>query len=784
MRIHCEINELLYIFKRYTNNEEYFDFTKKEEFLNKFELLIKFKSFTAIFILNKELRNNIFYLFNIKNNIDEIQKNYNKSFIENEKNQYKDFFYKLIENQPFDNQQIESIITDEKNSLVIAGAGTGKTSTIIGKTAYILEKKLAEPEQILLIAFTKKAANEIYERINELIKTHINIHTFHSIGYNIIGVSEKFTPDLYLNGEDSKIKETLKELIENSFLNDTKNIFLDFFAFKLRPEKPKFEFKTLNDYYQHLKAHDIRTLKNERVKSFEELKISNFLFINSVDYKYESPYEVDLSTPTHRQYHPDFYLPNFDIYIEHFAIDEHGNVPPFFTNRSDLPPKEKYNNEIKWKRETHKKYGTKLIETYSYENKRNVLLDNLKMKLVKSNVQLNLKSKKEILDQINSNNLLNPFVELMFSFLNLAKSNLISISELEEKSKIINDDRFSAFIECYKIIYKKYDNILKQSKAIDFSDMINMATECVKYKKYISNFKYIIVDEFQDLSVGRYKLINELLNQKKGSKLFAVGDDWQSIFRFAGSDITLMSNIEKYFGFTQVLKIEQTYRFNDKILEISSKFIQKNKSQLKKNLFTKNNINNENAFEIITIDNNNPLEKNIKRILNECRNFKNDAKVLFIARFNHDKIMNFQSYKNNYPTLDLEFVTAHKSKGLTCDFSIILNMISGKWGFPSEISDDPILDYILSENESFENAEERRLFYVAITRAKYKNFIFTSNNNKSKFILELEKDLGLVNDPNFALCDLCGGTMQRKQNRFGRFFYSCTNYPFCNYTRN
>jgi DNA helicase-4 len=729
-------------------------------------------------LLSNEKKDLIKSLKNILQNLDILQEKYNKQFVEEEKEEYKLYFMNVIPGQPFDDQQIEAIISNEVTTIVVAGAGTGKTSTIIGKTAYIIKKKLAEPSEVLLIAFTKKAADEMEERVS-IIDSKITVKTFHALGYSIVGNLQGYKPNIVGDGKDQEIINLLQELFYQAFEQDNKNLFLDFFAFSLKPEKVYGGFKNLDEYYNYVKSFDLRTIREGKiVKSFEELKIANYLYLNGIDYEYEPEYKVKLQSPDKKLYHPDFYLPQYDIYIEHFGIDRKGNVPHFFQGKGGKSAKLIYNEGIDWKRKIHQQYGTKLLETYSYENHEKILLQNLEIKLKKCHVQFNPVAKIEVLEKLKIEHLIEPFIEFLYTFLNLVKSNMITVESLAKKAAESTDQRFISFVEIFRIMYIKYDSYLRQNQLIDFNDMISLATNSVNNKEYLSPFKFIIVDEFQDLSYGRYLLLKSLMEQKRGSKLFAVGDDWQSIFRFTGADISLINEIEKHFGVTLRLKIETTYRFNNKILEESSKFIQKNSYQFKKQLKTKYLTDNP-GFEIIYIN------KTLLQILAEISELDANAKVLLIGRYSFNIPENFSELKKAFRKLNVDYVTAHKSKGLTCDYSILLNLNSGKYGFPTEVTDDPILNYILHEGEPFENAEERRLFYVAITRAKHKNYIITSKSNKSKFVRELEEDLGIESNDKFVICEECGGKMEKRTNKRDKSeFWGCTNFPLCKNTVN
>jgi len=723
------------------------------------------------------------------NNVEVESERYNKDFVSQEKKAYASLFENL-EAFPLDSQQIDAILHDEDNSLIIAGAGTGKTSTILGKTAYVTKKGLARPEELLLIAFTSAAAAEMKERVEEKLGIAVKVKTFHSFGYEVIGQVEGAKPSLAFDGNEYQVKQFLNRQIY-AFQHHPKLMdkLTQFFAYDLIPEKEEKLFKNLNDYYKYIKSFQLLTFQGETVKSLEELKIANFLFLNQIKYEYEAKFQPEQRNPDYKVYRPDFYLPDYDIYIEHYGVDRNYNVPPFFKGRNGLSAKAYYKQGIDWKRSIHENNSSHYIETFSYENREGILFTELKQKLEKYDVLFRPLSPEAVFKTLEKHKYIPAFIDLVFTFLTLVKSNHVTMAELKQKAIVRKDQRALAFLELFETLFEAYQKYLEKKEEIDFSDMISKATNYLKNKQYISRFKYIIIDEFQDMSVGRYNFIKALRDQNPKQKLYCVGDDWQSIFRFAGSDISITTKFADYFGYTYTGRIETTYRFNNKILAYSSSFIQKNPFQLKKKLQAKSTFNG-NPFEIHKIISTKQEEKNKENndlVLLILRNIQmvSDSKkpdVFIIGRYKHTKPDNFERLKQLFPDLNIEFYTAHKSKGLTCDYAILMDLSSGKYGFPTEIADDPILSLILHEEEAHDNAEERRLFYVAITRARHQVFIITPVFNKSKFIEEMEITFNSSGEDKFETCISCEALMVERKGQYGRF-WACTNYPFCNQTQ-
>jgi DNA helicase-4 len=584
------------------------------------------------------------------------------------------------------------------------------------------------------------------------------------------------------------------------------------------------------------------TIQGEKVKSVEELTIANFLYLNGIEYAYEKQYPHGEGN-----YQPDFYLKDYDIYLEHFGVDEN-NRAQWLTPSNE----EKYIEEMEIKRERHRNHNTKLLETYSYYNKHNILLEKLKEMLEKENVIFKPRDTKSIYTKVTRKDKEygKEIIKLIETFINLCKSRQLNYDAISllfsDRFKTRNSfmlDRQVIFLKFALSILKRYDSTLKESGEIDFNDMINQATDLVKTNKPLYNYQHIIIDEYQDISYSRFSLIKEI-RELSGARLICVGDDWQSIYRFAGSDISLFSNFGKYVGQYEKLFIEQTYRNSQSLIDITSKYIQKNKKQIQKNPKSKKETSenpvkfayysSDNAEEILINEIQSLIEHNgNKPILvlgrhsfdiNEFIKLKPNSKIKYNERTDALEIKGFEE-------LDIKYITVHKSKGLEADNVIVLNLKNHLLGFPNKMTDDPMLSLLLSDDEEYRFAEERRLFYVALTRTKNKvilliptdislfaeelitdnDFILTSNNEKlnktncpycqtghlviRQHSVNKKEFLGCSHYPGCnqtfndieilektILCSSCkSGFMTKRSGKFSTFL-GCTNYPKCNHT--
>lgn len=700
-----------------------------------------------------------------------------------------------VEGRKLDNQQMMCIVKEAHNHLVIAGAGTGKTTTIVGKIKYLLRTEKFQPQDILVLSFTNASANEMKDRIAKETGYNIAASTFHKLGLNIISEVNGVLPKI----TQLNLRKFINDQLQLNMKSDKYFYLLsEYLLYNRVASKSEFAFSSEKEYEEYLRLNPPTTVKKEKVKSYGEMDIANFLTQNNINYIYEYPYEADTRTNIYAQYYPDFYLPDYKIYIEYFGIDRNGEVPSYFKSKNGISATKAYCASMEWKRNLHRQHKTTMIECYAYERLEGDLLDLLKEKLEAASVKLVPKSSKELWAQISggSNSLLNGVIELFETLINLIKSNGYDIDAVR-KLNGVGENKYTNNILLLLLepIFNAYEQYLLQNKEIDFNDMINLSTEFVRQGKYINPYKYVIIDEYQDISKARFKLL-DCLRESNDYDIFCVGDDWQSIYRFAGSDIGFILNFSKFWGSSEISKIETTYRFSQKLIEISGRFIMNNPAQIRKIIKGKSETDGFPLGEISCYNDYLTAEYLSEALYDIPK--END--IFFIGRYSfdinplkdsglfrcsYDKTSGFINVKSTVrPDLKITFLTAHKSKGLQADYVFIINNLNSRMGFPSKIQDAPILDLLLENNDRYPFAEERRLFYVAFTRAKKKVLLLTVKNKESEFANEIIKRYSKELKNRKYECPLCGGSLIKISGQYGDFF-GCSNYRKngCTYKR-
>lgn len=826
---------------KYISRKDYISFFDANKEIYDKLILMEKESVLATWCKNNktdysQLKKLIDYYENTEKSINDHNDLYIKNHLILDKDYLDTILYKDDPNIILDEEQRKVVLSDEDYTLVIAGAGAGKTTTIEAKVKYLIEKQHIDPDRILVVSFTRKATKELQDRCKKL-DLPVNISTFHSISNTIIKSNEDAKYNIATG--DVMFTSIKNFLLENT--NDesfVKKILL-FFASYLQAPQGEDNLaalinelnkndnttmrsdiaKTIEDFKKKQETNR-RTIRDEKVRSAEECRIANFLFINGIDYEYEPIYKYGFKD-TIKPYCPDFVIRQFDkeIYLEHFGISEDGKNGRFTEEELKL-----YKKHVNDKIILHKQHGTKLIYTFSkYKDGRDTIT-HLKEELQKAGISFESKNNKEIYKAIIQNiedKYFNKFIQLVCVFIARFKTNNFTPSKFDEWKVSLNDERTKLFINiCYQC-YLAYMTELKNSNSIDFEDMINNASNILS-KKIESGEKlpydYIFVDEYQDISLQRFDLC-ERLSKCSNAKIIAVGDDWQSIFRFSGAKIELFTKFEEMMGYANVLKITKTYRNSQELIDIAGGFVMSNEEQIKKELKSNKSIND--PVILMSYKDNYDKEDLDKPIDRMCQaieksldmivktNGKNGS-VLLVGRYGFEggqiaTRAKYFSYYNGiiksvkYPELKITYLTAHSSKGLGYDNVIIINGKDAILGFPSKIVDDPVMKLVIKDTEDIEYAEERRLFYVALTRTKNRVFIITPIHRPSKFILEIKDKFKNVildgeelnpdeNINNILKCPCCGYPLQKRENKHfdaARKLWICSNDPeICGFVTN
>jgi DNA helicase-4 len=687
------------------------------------------------------------------NNFDQEIEKFNKIFVDSEKNSAIQLLSDLGQRTPTE-EQLEAIVTFENNNLLVASAGSGKSATLVNKVCYALDKKYAASDEVLILAYGKDAAAELSEKFKDVRKTNINfiepksVSTFHSLGAKIISSTQKrldiaewaadsnlflrllkgFVQDLQKEPDFMWKLTTLCSLFrrENSFGQKQQEYFSRVFS----------EIDDSWDLKQEVKKEFnlLRTLNGEDVKSMEELIISNWYYMHGIEYQYEKPTDYKNLRGEARIHKPDFFLKSHGIYHEHFAINKDGTVPEYFH--------EGYLNTAAWKRKWYAEQKLPFFETTSAQFRDGSLFSTIESHLKQLNVPFKFKDSTD-LEKIFDDGALD-------SLLNLISVSVRHIRNQGKTSTSIalnpqfKDELLVIFYDVVKAILKKYEIYMKQTQSLDFEALLIESANLVEQGYYKHSYKLILVDEFQDISHSRLKLLMALIRQNPSVIVFTVGDDWQGIYKFSGADLDIFVNFEKHVGSTKEMYLTKTFRSNQGITTVAADFVQKNKMQKQKKAVS-SIPESDKVIEIINYKPRTNTEKIIEDIVSELVKFHNGQliKVYILGRYNRSEPAGINRLKAQFkPNAEIEYKTFHKSKGLEAEYTILVGMNCEGMAFPSLKEDHPLLRVFVENNDNYPFAEERRLFYVALTRAKNKVFILCEDKKSSVFVDEIVKQCG------------------------------------------
>lgn len=724
-------------------------------------------------------------------------------------------FFDNVESNPLTEKQRRACVIDDNNNLLLAGAGTGKTSVMVGRAGYLIQSGQARASEILLLAYGKVAAKEMEERIklklgapltpgeatqpeNGVAVNDIRVSTFHSLGMRIITEVEGATPKLsaWINDDKGKgkwLNDTLESLLKEKRYRKR---LLAFLGEHLHSEMSPFDFENEQDYLAYLSANDIRSFKGDKVNSFGELQIANWLYKKGIEYHYEAGYQHNSSDKSSdkraRQYKSNFSLPQYDLYIDYFNIGEAGFAPAFIDNDSYLAL-------IDRKREFHSQNNTHYVDLYHHQHNQGLLLKVLSKAMSKYRVKRAPIDDETLLAQLQKQGYITKLAKLFGQVLTLYRGACLDDKSLAD---LLSGSAFQtqtqAAFKLVKPILKSYRTHLNTRGEIDFEEMIAKAIQYIEQGRFVSPWRFIMVDEFQDISEPRARLIRGLRdstyrvsNEKaaedaksaagpkdkaktrtkasspvkavRSASLFCVGDDWQAIYRFSGADVKLTTQFEHYFGPVTKSHLDLTFRFNSRIGDVATRFITQNPMQLKKtiNSITKGNrsavaivkpraVNKQNG-EKSQLKHNQFTNSTLTETLNAITELASKEKgkpevkqkakprVYLIARywFVLPDQQELALLNQAYPGINIECQSFHASKGKEADYVIIMGLITGVHGFPSLKTTPSVVDALLPEAEDFIFAEERRLFYVALTRAKHRVYLLAEKENVSPFVDEI-----------------------------------------------
>lgn len=694
-------------------------------------------------------------------------------------------FFETVESQPLTDEQVRAVICFDNRVRVIASAGSGKTSVMVARAAYAVLRGFVAPDRVLLLAFNRDAALELQSRVTARLSAlglpaeGVKATTFHAFGLRVLAQASgrKPRPAPWLDGGQDV--DMVCRIVDE--LRDRSPGFAyrwDLFRLLYARASDSIEGGEPDGYDRESRRTGYRTANGEVVKSEGERIIANWLFYNGVDYRYEKPYVVDVADIEHSQYRPDFFYPSIDVWHEHWALGSDGRPPASFHGYAD---------SMKWKKDLHRTHGTTLIETTWAEIIDFSGLQRLADTLSRSGLELDWNP-----DRSGSGS--QPLRHedlgrLVRTFMAHVKSNSLSREHLQQRVAELPSHgatvRSQLFLDLYWDIHEEWQDRLARQDCVDFEDMLVQAADHLERGEVPAPHELVLVDEFQDASQARARVTRALV-AGRDRYLLAVGDDWQAINRFAGADISVMTSFEQWFGDGPTLPLQTTFRCPQTICDVAGSFVSANPRQLPKRVRSAHREGGA-PVRIVRVPTRDAVPGAVAAHLAKIKPTSSDrrATVLVLGRYRFDRSLMPSTVP---PEVDVTFRTIHGSKGLEADYVLLPNLTTGTYGFPSTIADDPVLRLAMTEAEPYPHAEERRLLYVALTRARREVTLLAVEGLESPFVVELMKHPDVVvvdgtgGGASVRICPACDqGSLVARKGPYGAFF-GCSTFPRCRHT--
>jgi DNA helicase IV len=664
-------------------------------------------------------------------------------------------------------EQRRAVTSETKRILVLAGAGSGKTKTLLQKIIYLIEEKGVSPSSILAITFTKNAANEMIDRLiiaadssgkyektildkkvtsiaKETIRQEyrkkykwisgLTVRTFHSFCYAVLrnhGAKE-FDNRFRIIGEERSGEEDefskyiasetvfdvfhkliIQSCEEPEYLLKLKRYILDYLVDRIHIKK---------NTYTTQEGKIFTSLNGTKVRSKSEQFIADWLYRHNIPFEYEPLLQV-----ADFPFHPDFHIPAANLYIEHVS------------NKS-------YAMEDKDRQ--YIKGGIHVVKTHEDDTKDSALFSHKLENILKGRLPANYDTQaklnyeeefKAIRDKVHE------FVRLIIQVMDMIKVENVSIASIKEKAANDPHERIREFYALALPLIETYSTYCTNKSYMDFNDMIIKCMDLFRHhddiaQLYKEKYKYILVDEFQDVNNLQVDLIQQILTSK--TQLFCVGDDWQSIYGFRGSNVSYIIEFEKHFPLAEIIKLNYNYRSTEHIVGASNEVIKHNKFKIDKDIKAVNRSEHK-----IVVYAGNDEQDNIDFCVKIVQQLQEEGVSVEDILFLYRRTSMYRPAKySTKPSLSETFTkkgisvsakTIHAAKGLESKVVFILGLTEGTGGFPDIWSEDRIFQVIKTVAHDLLMEEERRLFYVALTRAKEKLYLITEKGNESSFLSEI-----------------------------------------------
>jgi DNA helicase IV len=679
---------------------------------------------------------------------------------EQEKVRFIQFWFKKTANTRVDKEQALAIATHGINIQVIARAGSGKTSTLVNRAFFLQKHCGVNTEHMILLAFNKKAAKEMSKRLTTMLgKKTPHVMTFHALAYALVKTEEKILyddPDNLSSTKSRQIQSIIDEYIrDDRYQEQIKSLMLNHFRNGWDNICQSGRLLDKDNLLKYRRKLPNFSLKGERVNSSEEKLIADFLFEHDISYTYKKSYTYkQTSWKKQDSYQLDFSLKNDDIIVEYFDIPNTND----FKNLSSVKKRlwtENYPEVIK-------------ISPQEISSGRTQFFPLLKRLLEDKGIVCIPLSEEEIWIRI-KDRAIDQFTQTMTGFIERCRQQSLTAKQLSQQIETHQSlfDAEEQFLKITPLLYGRYLTHIQDTSQEDFDGLIQKATIQIQEgntrfnrmnkQADLKNCRYLFIDEYQDFSSLFMNLVAAIRQKNTKMECFCVGDDWQAINGFAGSDLQFYSNFQQFFSPSQILHISTNYRSAPEIVSLGNALM-KNRGKEAVAYKTKSG-----SIMLGDLTNIQPSSREKERH-GAWDKITPAVLRLIPALLQQNKRIVLLSRTNNLPwPINYKNSTSSKQKGLEAYRELICSFVPKQWEDHISIStvhkykgreNDAviILDAILSRyplihpnwifNRIFGDSlnsiieEETRLFYVALTRAIDTLIILADREKKASLFLK------------------------------------------------
>lgn len=674
---------------------------------------------------------------------------YNSNFVRRRNDEY-DYLFSNIDEAGHDlnSQQRKAVIRDDANNLVVAGAGSGKTAVLTHRIEYLMERTDRVPaDEIIALTYNSTAVDMIETRLSEEFGiTEPTVSTFHSLGLDILEESLGFRPDVFGGGKSGAglskwVEERVNRYVRHD--GDFKRHYFEFLKHFYDEEGADADFAEKERQAAELRETDYKTLRGEEVRSRAEKTIADTLFLNQVDYSYEHRAGWAETGEEYGGYDPDFYLPEHEITIEHWGIWEDGEVGAHFSQTS-----EEYHEKMRWARQLFADETDRtLVETYDFERKNGTLQRALKARLQHHGVTLDPMSYEDLVESSfdyreNRKKIRNLFC----SFIKNARQLGLPAQEIDSRTGD-GSAKANHFHWCAARLLMHFTEYLDSSDQIDFPGMLHRAVDILERNpdQYRDRYGQVLVDEFQDVSPAEIDFLKALIPAGADTRLFCVGDDWQAIYGFNGAEVQFFLDFEDYFEEPTVTHLTTNYRSPAGVIDAGEALIQENEVQIDKETIPASDTEMTPKLYSVGAQSESQFDERLAEVvvdriaeLGTKGADWGDILVLSRTKFKHDDVETLCRERGIPTTRNsaenaVRLYSAHAAKGEEAPHTLVTHVTNGRYGFPIQVEDSELLTPVQLNAEN-RLPEERRLLYVALSRAEETLDVFTRVDNQSPFI--------------------------------------------------